>query len=191
MRKIFEGIVEGHRSAVEKSFTPSQIAVLEDISRKILAALKAGRKLLLCGNGGSAADSQHIAAEFIARFKRERKSLPAIALTTDTSILTAIANDYDFSRIFARQIEGLGVKGDILIALSTSGNSKNVLEAVKQAASQGLITIGFTGTPGGSLKKAADICFAAQSQKTPHVQEVHITALHAISEVVEDVLFGS
>lgn len=191
MKKVFERIVGEHRSAVEKSFTAPQIAVLEDITRKILAAFKAGRKLLLCGNGGSAADSQHIAAEFIARFKRERKSLPAVALTTDTSILTAIANDYDFSRIFARQIEGLGVKGDVLIALSTSGNSKNVLEAVEQAASQGLVTIGFTGISGGSLKKMAEICFVAQAQKTPHVQEIHITALHAVSEVVEDVLFGS
>lgn len=191
MKKAFSSIFEEHRSVVDKSFTGAQIEVLEDISRKVLAAFKAGRKLLLCGNGGSAADSQHIAAEFIARFKRERKSLPAVALTTDTSILTAVANDYDYARVFARQIEGLGAKGDILIAISTSGNSKNVLEAVKQAASQGLVTIGFTGAQGGALKNRVDTCFAAQSSKTPHIQEIHITALHAISEVVEDVLFGS
>ncbi|MBI3313322.1 MAG: D-sedoheptulose 7-phosphate isomerase [Candidatus Omnitrophica bacterium] len=186
-----EGIIKEHREAVENSFTEAQLAVLEKISREILKAFMAGHKILLCGNGGSAADSQHIAAEFIARFKRDRKSLPAISLTTDTSILTAIANDYDYEKIFSRQIEGLGNKGDILIALSTSGNSKNVLAAVKQAHSQGLTVIGFTGNSGGSLQGVVDICFQAQAKKTPHIQEVHITALHAISEVVEDVLFGS
>ncbi|MBI3306798.1 MAG: D-sedoheptulose 7-phosphate isomerase [Candidatus Omnitrophica bacterium] len=185
-----ESIIKEHREAVENSFTDSQLAVLEKISREILKAFMAGHKILLCGNGGSAADAQHIAAEFIARFKRDRKSLPAIALTTDTSILTAVANDYDYEKIFSRQIEGLGSKGDILIAISTSGNSKNVLTAVKQAQNQGLVTIGFTG-PAGSLPGMVDICFHSQTKKTPHIQEIHITALHAISEVVEDVLFGS
>ena len=191
MIKSFEILITEHRAAVEKSFTPPHLEILEKISRELLKALKAGHKILLCGNGGSAADSQHIAAEFIARFKRERRSLPAIALTTDTSILTALANDYDYSRVFSRQVEGLGSKGDVLIALSTSGNSKNVLEAVRQAKDQGLCTIGFTGASGGALKGLADICFCAGSPKTPHIQEVHITALHAVSEVVEDVLFGA
>lgn len=186
-----ENIIQGHRQAVEDSFTNAQLVTLEKISREILKAFMAGHKCLLCGNGGSAADSQHIAAEFIARFKRDRKSLPAIALTTDTSILTAVANDYDYERIFSRQVEGLGNKGDILIAISTSGNSKNVLAAVKQARAQGLFTIGFTGASGGALPAMIDICFQAQAKKTPHIQEIHITALHAISEVVEDVLFGS
>lgn len=164
--------------------------ILEKISREIIVAFKAGHKMLLCGNGGSAADAQHIAAEFIGRFKRERRSLPAIALTTDTSILTALANDYDYSKVFSRQVEGLGQKGDVLIAISTSGNSVNVLEAVKQAKSQGLVTIGFTGITGGKLKDQTDICFCAQSKKTPNIQEMHIAALHAISEVVEDVFFA-
>ena len=190
MKAILQAAIEGHRRAVEKSFSPAQLAVLEKITRLILKAYKAGRKIFLCGNGGSAADSQHIAAEFMARFKRERRSLPAIALTTDTSILTAVSNDYRYDLVFARQIEGLGQKGDILIAISTSGHSKNVLEAVRQAASQGMLTLGFTGAGGGALKDKVDICFRAQSSQTPHIQEMHITALHAVSEAVEEALFG-
>ncbi len=191
IRETFQSEIEAHRKAIEKSFTPGGVETLEKISREILRALKGGHKLLLCGNGGSAADSQHIAAEFVVRFHRERRSLPAIALTTDTSILTAIANDYRYEEVFARQVEGLGSKGDILIALSTSGNSKNVIEAAKKAKSAGLSVIGFTGALGGRLKNHCDYCFRAQSKKTPHIQEVHITALHAISEVAEAVLFGS
>ncbi len=191
MKEAFLPILNEHRKAFEETFTPAHIETLELISREILKAFKAGHKLLLCGNGGSASDSQHIAAEFIGRFKRERMSLPAISLTTDTSILTALANDYDYSKVFSRQVEGLGRKGDILIAISTSGNSANVLEAVTQAKKQGLLTVGFTGITGGKLKEAADICFRAQSKKTPHVQEMHIAALHAVSEVVEDVFFGA
>ena len=191
LRAAIQDITDEHIRIAKNSFTADQLEVLEKISREVIRALVAGHKLLLCGNGGSAADAQHIAAEFIARFKRERKSLPAIALTTDTSILTAVANDYDYESVFSRQIEGLGEKGDVLFALSTSGNSKNVLRAVETAKSMGLITIGFTGAPGGRLGSLADICFSAQSDKTPHIQEVHITALHAISEVIEDTLFGS
>lgn len=191
MKEAFLPILNEHRKAFEESFTPIQIEILERISREILKTFKAGNKLLLCGNGGSASDSQHIAAEFIGRFKRERISLPAISLTTDTSILTALANDYDYSKVFSRQVEGLGRKGDLLIGISTSGNSANVLEAVQQAKRQGLVTVGFTGITGGKLKDAVDICFRAQSKLTPHVQEMHITALHAISEVVEDVFFGA
>ena len=190
MKKIFQAITEEHARVAQKSFQDGSLEILEQITREILKAFKAGKKILLCGNGGSAADSQHIAAEFIARFKRERQSLPAMALTTDTSILTAIANDYRYEDIFARQIEGLGNPGDVLIALSTSGNSKNVLRAVQQAKKQGLRTIGLTGSAGGALKDKVDVCFRAGSAKTPHIQEVHITALHAVSEVVEDVLFG-
>lgn len=190
MKKSFENIVEEHRQTVQKTFSERGIEALEQITREILKVFKSGHKILLCGNGGSAADSQHIAAEFIARFKRERRSLPAIALTTDSSILTAVGNDYDYADIFSRQVEGLGSKGDLLIAISTSGNSKNVLKAVSQAKDQGLITIGLTGAEGGKLKQEVDLCFQAQSSKTQHIQEAHITALHAISEVVEDVLFG-
>lgn len=191
MKENFRNILDEHKKAFDESFSPAQIEILEAISREITKAFVAGHKLFLCGNGGSAADAQHIAAEFVGRFKRERRSLPALALTTDTSALTAIANDYDYSKVFSRQIEGLGTKGDILIAISTSGNSPNVLEAAKQAKVQGMIVIGFTAASGGALKDAADYCFKAQSKKTPHAQEMHGVALHAISEVVEDVLFGT
>ena len=183
-------VLEEHRTSFQASFTSENIKLLEQIADHVIAGFRRGNKILLCGNGGSASDAQHIAAEFIGRFKRERKSLPAIALTTDTSILTAVANDYSFDLVFSRQIEGLGEKDDILIALSTSGNSKNVLEAAKKAKEKGLFVIAFTGSGGGELKKRSDLTFQAGSQKTPHIQEMHITALHAISEVVEDVLFS-
>ena len=191
MKESFQSIFEDHRKAVEESFDAKQVKVLEKISQEILQAFKSGRKILLCGNGGSAADSQHIAAEFIGRFKRERRSLPAIALTTDSSILTAVGNDYHFDKIFSRQVEGLAEEGDVLIAISTSGNSKNILEAVRQARAMDVVTIGFTGYDGGVLKDSVDICFKAKSKKTPHIQEVHITALHAISEVVENAFFAA
>ncbi len=164
---------------------------MEKIAEMAAEALRSGHKILLCGNGGSAADSQHIAAEFVGRFKRERRSLAAIALTTDTSILTAIGNDYGYELIFARQVEGLAEKGDLLFALSTSGNSKNVLEAVKAARAKGVTAVGFTGQGGGALKSAVDYCFQAQSAQTPHIQEVHITALHALSEVVEELVLST
>ena len=183
-------IIRQNRQAIEKSFVPSQLKVLEKIAGVLAKALCSGRKILLCGNGGSAADSQHIAAEFIGRFKRERRSLPALALTTDTSVLTALGNDYAYEQVFSRQVEGLGEKGDVLVALSTSGNSKNVLEAVRAAKAKGLATIGFTGAKGGALKGVVDHCFQAQSLETPHIQEVHITALHALSDVVEDLVIS-
>lgn len=184
-------IVDRHRKAVESSFTDKQIEVMGQITREFIQCLRSGKKLLFCGNGGSAADSQHIAAEFIARFKKERKSLPAIALTTDTSILTAVANDYQFSEIFSRQVEGLAAEGDILVAISTSGNSQNVLNAVRAAKDNKVLTIGFSGGDGGELASLVDLCYLAKTQETSHVQEMHITALHAISEVVEEVFFGS
>jgi D-sedoheptulose 7-phosphate isomerase len=191
MKDKFKAIAAEHRKTLDESFDSARLEVLEKISRELLMAFKAGKKLLLCGNGGSAADSQHIAAEFIGRFKRERQSLPAIALTTDTSALTAIGNDYSYDKIFSRQVEGLAQKGDVLIAISTSGNSKNILEAVKQAKINGAVTIGFTGQDGGALKGQVDLCYQAANKNTAHIQEMHITALHAISEVVEDVFFGS
>ena len=190
-KETIGAILEGHEAAFRASFDAENIKLLEQIAQNIVLALQNGNKILLCGNGGSAADAQHIAAEFIGRFKQERKSLPAIALTTDTSVLTALANDYSYESVFARQIEGLGVEGDILIALSTSGNSKNVIEAVRKAKETGIRVFGFTGKLGGELKRIADLNFCAGSLKTPHVQEMHITALHAVSEAVEDALFPS
>lgn len=178
-----------HAEVLKATFTPQNTKILEQMADEIAKTFKRGHKILLCGNGGSAADSQHIAAEFIGRFAMERKSLPAVALTTDTSILTALANDYSYEQIFARQIEGLGKEGDILIAISTSGNSKNIIEAVKKAKELRIRVFGFTGSAGGALKPLSDLHFSAASAKTPHVQEMHITALHAVSEAVENILF--
>lgn len=190
MNGQFQAILADHKKAFDGSFNEAQIEILNKIAREFLRALKSGNKILLCGNGGSAADSQHIAAEFTGRFKLERHGLPAISLTTDTSALTAIANDYGYDRVFSRQVEALGKKGDVLIAISTSGNSKSILEAAAQAKKMGIITIGFTNADGGTLAKDSEICFKAQTLKTSHVQEMHITALHAVSEVVEHVLFA-
>ncbi|MBI4358307.1 MAG: D-sedoheptulose 7-phosphate isomerase [Candidatus Omnitrophica bacterium] len=189
--QIIGSSLESHEAAFKATFDLNHIKLLGEIADRMTEAFQRGNKILLCGNGGSAADAQHIAAEFIGRFKGERKSLPAIALTTDTSVLTALANDYAYEAVFSRQVEGLGEKGDILIALSTSGTSKNVIEAVKKAKEKGLTTVGFTGESGGELVKLCDFNFSAASQKTPRVQEMHITALHAVSEAVEDALFPS
>lgn len=190
MLKTFQSIFQEHERVAQASFTVEQCKGLEVIAEAIYEALKGNKKMLLCGNGGSAADSQHIAAEFIVRFKRERRSLPAIALSTDTSVLTAIGNDYNYEVIFSRQVEGIGAKGDVLLAISTSGNSPNILAAVRTAKEIGMVTIGFTGEKGGKLAGLVDLCFKAASSKTPHIQEMHITALHAVSEAVEDKLFA-
>ncbi len=178
-----------HEQAFKASFGAENLKVLDKIAQRMVEVFKRGNKILLCGNGGSAADAQHIAAEFVGRFKRERKSLPAIALTTDTSVLTALANDYSYDLVFARQVEGLGQKDDLLIAISTSGTSKNVIAAARKAKEMGITVVGFTGKSGSDLQKVSDLIFLAGSEKTPHIQEMHITALHAISEAVEDALF--
>ncbi len=191
MQIEFQQIVAKHREAFEHSFTVERVDLLCEIACEFNKCLKAGNKLLFCGNGGSAADSQHIAAEFVGRFKLDRPGLPALALTTDTSILTAVANDYSFDQIFSRQVEALGKSGDLLIALSTSGMSRNVLEAVKKARDMGLRVVGFTGACGGDLLQLSDIAFIAQHTETSHIQEMHMIALHAISEVVENTFFGA
>ena len=155
-------------------------------SQWIIQAFKAGNKLFLCGNGGSAADSQHIAAEFVGRFQKERKAWPAIALTTDSSALTALGNDYSFDIVFSRQLEALGKHGDILIGISTSGNSKNVIEAVKKAKLMGIKTIAVTGGSGGQLASLCDLAIIAASSKTARIQESHLCIFHAICELVEN-----
>ncbi len=148
-------------------------------------ALKSGRKILLMGNGGSAADAQHIAAELVSRFKKERRAIPAISLSTDTSILTAIGNDYGFEKVFERQIEALGEKGDVAIGISTSANSENVYRAMKLAKEKGLVTIGLLGNDGGKIKELSDIALIVPSKNTPRIQETHITIGHIICEGVE------
>ena len=173
------------------TFDDSHIETLQRIIACVVSALKKKKKILLCGNGGSAADSQHVAAELIGRFKKERRSLPAIALSTDTSIITAVANDYSFEEIFSRQVEGLGSRGDILIGISTSGNSANVIQAVQAARAHGMKTVSFTGKGGGRLGKIVDINFSIESEHTPNIQIGHIVALHAMCEAVENILYKS
>jgi D-sedoheptulose 7-phosphate isomerase len=182
-----DSIAEELRDSIEtkQRVLDEEMATLQEITQLLIQTLAAGRKVLIFGNGGSAADSQHIAGELVSKFRRERQALPAIALTTDTSILTSIGNDYGFDYLFARQIEALGQAGDVAWGISTSGNSPNVLRAVKTAREQGLITLGFTGQDGGELKNLVDICFCVPSPSTPRIQEVHITVAHALCELVE------
>jgi len=163
---------------------------LADAAKLCGDALASGHKVLLCGNGGSAADAQHIAAEFVGRFLKDRRSLPSIALTTDTSAITAIANDYGYDKVFSRQIEGLGEAGDVLIAISTSGRSPNIIAAADQARQQQIRVIACTGEAPSALAERADVTLAVPSGYTPHIQQGHITLLHVLCELVERQLFG-
>jgi D-sedoheptulose 7-phosphate isomerase len=163
--------------------------VIIDSVHQIIRAFDRGNKVLICGNGGSAADSQHIAAEFVIRFKKNRSGLPAIALTTDTSILTAGGNDYGFKTVFSRQVQALGRKGDVFIGLSTSGTSENIVLAMRQAKSQGLTCIAFTGSRKSILGDLADILIQIPCEDTAKVQEGHIIIAHLICEIVEQQIF--
>jgi D-sedoheptulose 7-phosphate isomerase len=177
------------RDALERA---TQDAGLLDTARKIadvsVSALRGGNKLLLAGNGGSAADAQHIAAEIVGRYKKDRPAYAAIALTTDTSALTAIGNDYGFEQIFARQVEGLGRRGDILLVFSTSGRSANILAALKAARQHGLVTIGFTGSKGTDMAAFCDHLLVAPSDDTAVIQQIHLTLAHGICDVIEQTL---
>ena len=166
----------------------AMLSAARKIAQVIVHGLRSGHKLLLVGNGGSAADAQHIAAEIVGRYKRERPAFPAIALTTDSSALTAISNDYGFEQVFARQIAGLGRRGDILLALSTSGRSPNILAALRVAHEHGLITIGFTGTKGAAMGVGCDHLLVAPSDDTPVVQQIHLAVAHGICDEVEQAL---
>lgn len=164
------------------------VPALAEVARQMTVCLQSGGKLLFMGNGGSAADSQHLAAEFVGRFSRERGGLAAIALTTDNSILTAVANDYGFERVFSRQIDALCQPGDVVVAISTSGNSANVLEAVRLARERGALTVGFAGGDGGALRAQAEICLVVPSGVTARVQEAHILMGHILCDRVEEAL---
>lgn len=162
------------------------IPTLEAVSTRIAIALKNGNKVFFMGNGGSASDAQHLAAELVGRYKAERRALAAIALTTDTSILTAISNDYDFSSIFSRQLEALCQKGDVVIGISTSGNSANVLKGIEIAQQLGAYTIGMTGEKGGKLAQLCETCFCVPSNTVARIQEAHIFIGHSICENIEN-----
>lgn len=182
--KIFK---ESNR--VKDTFLNENLGKLVSVIETITSALKAGNKILIFGNGGSAADAQHLAAEFVNRFIIERPPLPAIALTTDTSVITSIGNDYDFSEIFSKQIRAIGQPGDIAWGISTSGNSANVLKGLEMAKKKGLITVAFTGKDGGDIAKIVDHSIHVSSNSTARVQESHITAGHVICELVDIRLF--
>ena len=162
-----------------------RVAEIKTVATELIQCLKAGNKVLLAGNGGSAADAQHIAAEFTGRFLQDRPPLAALALTTDTSALTAIANDYDFSQIFSRQIAALGTPGDVFIAISTSGQSDNLLKAIEIAHKKDIITVGLTGKTGGAIRQAVHHSIHVGHPDTPRIQEAHILALHLLCACVE------
>jgi len=164
---------------------------LAQVAEELIKIYRAGKKVLLFGNGGSAADAQHIAAELVGKYYIDRRPLPAEALTVNTSSLTAIGNDYAFERIFARQVEALGNPGDVAIRISTSGNSPNVIEAIRAAKKKGMSTIGLTGAEGGRLKNEVDYCICVTSKDTPRIQEAHILIGHIWCELIERALFGN
>lgn len=177
------------KNMAEHEVTIHSLTLLSDLvleaSRILASSLKSGGKLMLCGNGGSASDAQHFAAEMMGRFQKSRQPYAAIALTSDTSILTCIANDYAFDQIFARQVQGLGRSGDVLIALSTSGHSANVIRAAIQARQSGVFVLGLTGKGGGALKSHCDLCLVVESANTARIQEAHILLIHTLCELVE------
>ena len=188
LNKIINSYIEESKKALDTLLEIDKISTL-NTSKLIVKAFKSGNKVLMCGNGGSASDAQHFAAELIGRFKNNRPSFAAISLNTDTSALTAIANDYDFTDVFSRQVEGLGKKGDILFAISTSGNSKNIIKAAIQAKKQKLNIISLTGSNTSVLEKNSDLCIKVPSKITSHIQELHIIVVHLLCTLIEKQFF--
>lgn len=183
--KAFEESIQVKQKFIEEK----NIVKIFEVCKAIANAFNEGKKLILFGNGGSSTDASHIAAEFINRFKRERPGLPAIALNTDMAVITSIANDYDFSEIFAKQLKALADEGDIVLAISTSGNSPNIMKAMDVARKRKLTTIAFTGLKGEKFASRATFAFVVPSDNTPRIQETHITIGHVICQIVEDILF--
>jgi D-sedoheptulose 7-phosphate isomerase len=176
---------------VHQAFIAGCLTELVSAAQTLAAAYRSNRKAIFFGNGGSAADAQHLAAEFVGRYLRERRPLPALALNVNTSVLTGIGNDYGYAEVFARQIEALGVAGDVAVGLSTSGKSRNVIEAMARARKLGMATIALTGASGGDLRGMVDTLIAVPSDATPRIQECHILAGHALCDIVESVLTGA
>lgn len=185
---FFEESIQAKRQTLEQI-----LPALQAGGRAIVEALAAGSKVLACGNGGSAGDAQHFTSELVNRFERERKGLAAVALTTESSTLTAIANDYDYERVFSRQVEALGRSGDILLAISTSGNSRNVIAAIEAAHAQGMRVVALTGKDGGAMAAvlaSEDIELRAVSDRTARIQEVHLLLIHCLCDMIDEQLFG-
>ena len=178
-------------ASVKRKMMVSCVDSIVSAAKLMIGTIKSGAKILLCGNGGSAADSQHLAAELVSKLKLERSAIPAIALTTNTSTLTAVANDYDFSQIFVRQLEAFGKRNDLLIGISTSGNSEDVLKAVDYAHKNGLRTIVMTGGNGGDLAGKGDVDIIVPSEDVQRIQEAHITVGHILCDILEQSIFGN
>jgi D-sedoheptulose 7-phosphate isomerase len=193
MQQDFYELIQSRiqRSIEVKVKIMDNVAIIGETAKLIIDAYRNGKKVILFGNGGSAADAQHIAAELVGKYYMDRRPLPAEALTVNTSSLTAIGNDYAFERIFARQVEALGNPGDVAIGISTSGNSPNVIEAIRAAKKKGMITIGLTGAEGGRLRNEVDYCICVPSKDTPRIQEAHILIGHIWCELIERALFGN
>ena len=189
MRAILDYLVRSRDTVQAAIDDPAFVAVIRDIVEATANAIGNGRKLLLAGNGGSAADAQHLAGEMLSRLNYDRAPAAALALTTDSSVLTAIGNDYGYDQLFERQILGLGCPGDVFIAISTSGRSPNILRAIDVARQQRIVTVGFTGMTGGEMPSRCDMCLRAPSDSTPLIQQIHITAGHIICGLVEERLF--
>jgi len=185
MKNLIEKEIKEHINTIEKALS-SMVVDIEKVSNMAIDTLKNGNKILLCGNGGSAGDAQHISAELTGRYKKERRGLPAIALSTDTSAITAIGNDYGYDRIFDRQVEAIGNSGDMLIAISTSGNSQNVILALKVAKDMGMSCIGFSGKDGGDMDSLCDINLVVPSNDTARIQETHILIGHIICQNIDN-----
>jgi len=185
MKKKIAGLIKESIEVKEKLLKGS-VSDIEKLAKAMLGTIKSGHKILLFGNGGSAADSMHIAAELVGRFRKERRALPAMALTSNISTLTALGNDYDFEYIFERQVEAVGSKGDMAIGISTSGTSKNVIRGISKASKMGLRTAALTGNKIGKLCGIADICVRVPSDSTPRIQESHIAIGHIVCELIED-----
>ena len=185
IENAFDEIANNFTKLKQKSSTVEQIAQMW------IEALASGNKVIFCGNGGSAADSQHLAAELMGRYKFDRAPMPAMSLTVDTSALTAIGNDYGYDKVFSRQLRGIGNKGDVLVGISTSGNSKNILDAFAVAKEKGVSTVAFTGESGGEMLKASDICLNVPSSITNNIQEMHIACGHLICGIVESHFFAN
>ncbi len=184
MDKIITKYLKDSKSSLDKLIKSDKKKLIAT-AKLLIKSLNNNKKILICGNGGSASDSQHFAAELVGRFKKNRKSFPAISLNTDTSAITAIGNDYGFSKIFSRQIEGIGNKGDILFAISTSGNSKNIIEAAIAANKKKIKIVGLTGKNESDLEKKSNLCIKVPSNTTAHIQELHIIVIHLLCSLIE------
>jgi D-sedoheptulose 7-phosphate isomerase len=191
MNGFIYGEIEKTRATIDAVLCDSALlSQVETIASRCVQALNEGKKIMFCGNGGSAADSQHLSAELVSRLNFDRPGLSAVALTVDTSALTAIGNDYGYENVFARQIEAIGQAGDVLIAISTSGTSKNILKAIEAAKAKGVFVIGKTGESGGAMKALCDICLCMPSSRTPNIQEAHMMLGHIYCGLIEQMIFG-